>query len=95
MTPRTQALAYRIWSYATPRAWDLTAYDIAEALEVEVARVHYILAEKGWNARTRNSRTEPIYATIGLAQRPRTDHHVSVALAYYAPRRANRIPLEG
>ncbi len=86
MTPRTQALAYRIWAFATPKGWNVTAYDIAEALEVEVARVHYILAEKGWNARTRNAKSEPLYATLGSAQRGR-DHNISVAMAYQLPRR--------
>lgn len=94
MTPRTQALAYRIWAYATPRAWDLTAHDIAEALDVAVARVHHVLAVKGWNARTRQSKTEQLYASIGYAQRG-NEFAVAGALARHAHKAGNRIPLEG
>lgn len=94
MTPRTQALAYRIWALASPKGWDLTAYDLAEALEVPVARVHYVLAEKGWNARTRSAKTEPLYASVGSAQRGR-DYNVSVAMAFHSPRRYTGNNLEG
>ena len=32
VSPRTQALRYRIWAYANPRGWDVTMQDIADAL---------------------------------------------------------------
>lgn len=35
MTPRTEALAYRIHCYAAPRGWDVTATEIAEAISTE------------------------------------------------------------
>lgn len=69
MSPRTQALAFRIWAYASPKGWDVSAHDIAEALDVEVRRVHYVLAAKGWNARTRSTRGESRYATLSIATR--------------------------
>jgi hypothetical protein len=69
MTPRTEALAYQIWAFARSSGWDVTAWDIAKELGVQVGRVHYVLKQKGWNARTRSERGECIYASVGFAAR--------------------------
>jgi hypothetical protein len=53
MTPRTQALAYRIWGYCDPREWDCTYNEIADALDVSVKRVGKVVQLKGWASRLR------------------------------------------
>jgi len=56
--PRTEALAYRIWAYATPREWNVTGKDIAEALGVTYQLVAAILQVKGWVNRTRSNKMD-------------------------------------
>jgi hypothetical protein len=51
--PRTEALAYRIWAYATPREWNVTGKDIAEVLGIPYWAVGTVLQAKGWHDRTR------------------------------------------
>ena len=34
MTPTTETIAYRIWGYASPREWDCTPADVADALDI-------------------------------------------------------------
>ncbi len=58
MTPRTMALAYRIWAYATPREWDVSVKEVAEALGVSWQHVNLICAKRGWNARMRKDTTD-------------------------------------
>lgn len=53
MTPRTQALAFRIWQYCTPRGWDCTYAEIAEALNVDARAVGAIAQSRGWRNRLR------------------------------------------
>lgn len=57
MSPRTEALAYRIWAYAEPRGWDVSINDIADALDVTVRRCGKVCATKGWTSRLRASRS--------------------------------------
>lgn len=68
MTPRTAALAYRIWAYASPRGWDVTIPEIAEALDVSWRHVSGALQRKGWNSRVRHVSArgaDSAYKTIG------------------------------
>ena len=53
MTPRTHAIAYRIWAYAAPREWDVTIGEVAEALDLPMRTVQVICARRGWNGRMR------------------------------------------
>lgn len=55
MTPRSEALAFRIWAYCHPLGWDTTVSDIADALDVDAGRVGKILKAKGWTQRLRAS----------------------------------------
>lgn len=53
MTPRTEAIAYRIWGYASPRGWDVTVAQICDALSVSASVVGAVLQAKGWHSRVR------------------------------------------
>lgn len=55
LSPKGEALAFRIWAHATPLSWDLTARDIADALDVKVRSVSGVCAAKGWTTRLRAS----------------------------------------
>lgn len=60
MTPRTNALAYRIWAWASPRGWDVTAGEIADALSDESGQVTpqmvgSVLRAMGWRTRVRTA----------------------------------------
>ena len=56
LTPRDEALAYRIWGHALPLGWNLTAAELAEALDVALRRVERVVAAKGWGSRLRTTR---------------------------------------
>jgi hypothetical protein len=53
MTPRTMALAYRIWAYATPKEWDCTIPELAEHFNVHPSTITQIARHKGWLNRLR------------------------------------------
>jgi hypothetical protein len=55
-SPRTEAMAFRIWAYATPRGWDCTATEIADYLETTPTRVGLVARSKGWANRLRTSK---------------------------------------
>ncbi len=57
MTPRSEALAYRIWGYADPKGWDVSVDEIAQALDVSVQRCGTIIGRKGWITRLRAGRS--------------------------------------
>lgn len=65
--PRTEALAYRIWAYASPRGWDVTGKDIAEALDLSFGVVGMVLQAKGWHNRTRAGAPLGLLGTGGAA----------------------------
>lgn len=55
MTPKSEALAFRIWAYCEPRGWDVNVTEIAENLEAPLGRVVGVLAGKKWLNRVRSS----------------------------------------
>lgn len=55
MNVTTEALAFRIWAYATPREWNCTAGEIGEALGVSGRTIGQICAVKNWNRRLRQT----------------------------------------
>jgi hypothetical protein len=57
MTPRAQALAYRIWAFAEPKGWDCTVGEIAEALGVGNRAVSHMAEVKGWAIRLRGRKS--------------------------------------
>lgn len=58
MSPRTEALAYRIWCYADPRGWDVTLHDVAEAVGCNYHTALNICRYKGWLGRTRPTKID-------------------------------------
>ena len=55
MTPRTMATAYRIWAFASPLGWDVTAGEIGEALGITPQAVGHVCRIKGWGTRLRKT----------------------------------------
>ena len=57
MTPRTEAIAYRVWAYAAPRGWNVTIVEVAEEIGVEWQSVRSVMVHKKWIGRLRNGST--------------------------------------
>jgi len=53
LSPRSEALAYRIWAYANPLGWDCTLAELADALGAKFASVRVVVSMKGWSGRLR------------------------------------------
>lgn len=53
LSPRSEALAYRIWAYANPLGWDCTLAELADALDAKFASVRVVVSTKGWAGRLR------------------------------------------
>ena len=64
---KQMALAYRIWAYCEPRAWDCTIPEVAEALDTTHARIRSRLQHSGWLDRVR--RASPQGDTLPYATR--------------------------
>lgn len=56
LSPKSEALAFRIWAYAEPKGWDVLLADVAKDLNVDVARVRWVVVAKQWNGRFRGLR---------------------------------------
>jgi hypothetical protein len=54
-TPRTQALAYRIWAYAKPREWNVTIEEVADELRESPHSVRAVIQHRGWLDRIRRA----------------------------------------
>lgn len=69
LTPHMMMLAYKIHWYATPRGWDCTAGEIAEAIGSTPIIVGRVCTLKGWAGRLRTTRQEhfPGGGSLGLA----------------------------
>jgi hypothetical protein len=78
LTPRSAALAFRIWAYAEPLGWDCSVKDIAEALgDVSWGTVRAVLQHKNWLSRVRcdstrwnSSHAGSAFLSDGLSQEP-------------------------
>lgn len=57
MSPRTQALAFRIWAECQSHGWERTAGDIADHLNETPARIARVARAKGWTSLLRGSGT--------------------------------------
>jgi len=53
LSPRSETLAFRIWSYAGPRGWDLTLQELADGLGETMEKVRSICMLKRWGGRLR------------------------------------------
>jgi hypothetical protein len=52
-SPKSEAVAYRIWCFAEPRGWDVSVMEIAEALDESPQRVASTCQRRGWIGRMR------------------------------------------
>lgn len=57
MNVKTEALAFKIWAFANPRAWDCSVNEIAAFLSETPARVGTVCSRKGWINRLRSSKS--------------------------------------
>lgn len=53
MTPRKEALAFRIWALCGDHGWNLTYSDVARELGVSYQAVSGVCRAKGWTHRLR------------------------------------------
>ena len=53
LSPKSEALAFRIWAYAEPKGWDVLLADVASDLNVDVVRVRWVVGAKQWSGRFR------------------------------------------
>jgi hypothetical protein len=53
ISPRTQALRFRIWAYCEPLGWNTTVLEIAEGLGEPVNVIVGAIAATGWTKRLR------------------------------------------
>jgi hypothetical protein len=53
ISPKSEALAFRIWAYAHPKEWDVLLTDVAKDLNVSIAQVRWVVTAKRWNSRFR------------------------------------------
>jgi hypothetical protein len=53
LSPKSEALAFRIWAYAEPKGWDVLLADVASDLNVSIAQVRWVVTAKRWNSRFR------------------------------------------
>lgn len=55
LSPRTEAIAYRIWAAAREVEWNTSISELADALELDVNTVRGVIQVKGWTQRLRPS----------------------------------------
>lgn len=82
LSPRTEALAFRIWQVCEPKGWDITLDDLADRLDVAADRVLWVLRAKDWAGRIRAIMTDqkvwairgaPVYGGHGATVLPDFD----------------------
>ncbi len=56
MTPKSAALRFRIWQYASARGWDVTFGEVADALGVSVMAAARAAHSAGWSDRFRSKK---------------------------------------
>ena len=86
LSPRTEALAFRVWQVANPRGWDMTAGEIAEALGVSWQTVNRVCQLKGWLTRIRKAApgAEEGFGPVIIGGNGFFTENESAALAHYA-----------
>lgn len=68
MTPRAEAIAYRIWAFAMPRGWNVTVGQAAAHLGLSIPLVTSVCRRKRWIGRFRVTSTSDS-AALGTAGR--------------------------
>ena len=59
LSPRSEALAFRIWAYCQGVEWNCTVREIADALEASVHSVSSVIGFKSWHDRLRTPESDP------------------------------------
>ncbi|MFV0383662.1 hypothetical protein [Paracoccus sp. (in: a-proteobacteria)] len=54
-SPKLNAAAYVIWVDAQAHGWDRTIAEIAESVDMSVARVSRVIGLRGWRGRVRSA----------------------------------------
>ena len=67
LSPRSEALAFRIWRECEPIGWNCTVSECAAALDVPQPRVTSIVRAKGWTGRFRRTGLEGTGPNFGEA----------------------------
>ena len=60
LSPKSEALAFRICQYATPREWNVDTNELSDHLGESPMRVGAVLGAKGWNTRVRHIKANGI-----------------------------------
>lgn len=84
VNPKTEALAFRIWAYASPLGWDCTINEIADELGENRQRVNAVCRLKAWSGRLRHMSTDTnnyFQASLRLRQPGRFSSYAN-AVAY-------------
>ena len=66
VSPKTQALRYRIWAYANPRGWDVTYNEVADAIGEPVRSVASVIQHAKWASRMRVAERHVVRDNWGL-----------------------------
>lgn len=79
LTPKSEALAFRIWQYAAPREWNVTLAEIADHLGESVYRVSTTMRWRGWLSRVRVTQADGVES--GFRQVGGTNRYSGQAVA--------------
>lgn len=60
LSAKSEALAFRIWAYASPIGWDCTIHDVAQALGVSARSVGAVALHKRWSERFRRNAEQAV-----------------------------------
>jgi hypothetical protein len=61
MTPRVEAIAYRIRAICVECGWNITVGELAEELNLSYATVRNVLLAKSWHGRVRPAFSRNLY----------------------------------
>lgn len=66
MTPKYEAIAFRIWQYASPRDWRVSYDELAEELALTYSQVYNAIRAKGWGGKVMSA-TKSDYGKRSMA----------------------------
>lgn len=85
MTPRSQAIAFRIWQHCEPIGWDCNIKDVADALGVSWKVINGVAVAKGWNTRFRKDTPDSLSDGSLNGSPFGTISRAAAVIAEYAP----------
>ena len=63
-TPRTEAIAFRMWAYCEPLGWNCTFGEVAEHLGVNIKSVVSVATMRKWTDRMRGNPEPAHYRAV-------------------------------